>query len=145
MAMSLLVLFLARGSSDNPDGLSFDITDYGAKPVPALSTRSIQTAVAAASAAVAKKTSSVAFVVVPKGKVSQIHMECLARSSSETTPGNLISQFLTGSFALASGVYLKLSEQAVLLGSTKQEDYPAPGWNWDPVSGALLTPVTTRH
>jgi len=38
--------------------------------------------------------------------------------------------FLTGSFALASRVTLRLN--GVLLASTSADEYPASGWDWDP-------------
>jgi len=51
------------------------------------------------------------------------------------TAGN----FLTGAFSLDTGVTLRLDAGAVLLASTKVEDYPtsgwrsrSQGWNWDP-------------
>jgi hypothetical protein len=44
-------------------------------------------------------------------------------------------------FSLASGVFLRLDRDAMLLGSTKSDDYPAAGWNWDP---ALVDTVSVN-
>ena len=93
-----------------PPPSQFDITKFGAEPGgTVLCTSALAKAVAAAAKA------PPAEVVVPAGR------------------------FLTGAFGLASGVKLRLEAGAVLLASTKQEDYPASGWpspmqgwNWDP-------------
>ena len=88
----------------------FDITKFGAQPDgQTLCTGALMEAVSTAAKA------APAEVFVPAGR------------------------FLTGAFGLASGVKLRLDAGAVLLASTKQEDYPATGWpsrmqgwNWDP-------------
>jgi polygalacturonase len=86
----------------------FDITDFGAKPDgTTLATEAIQRSVRAASAAVTPPALT-AEVVVPAGR------------------------FLTGAFSLATGVYLRLERDGVLLASTVVAAYPKPGWNWDP-------------
>ena len=88
----------------------FVITKFGAKPDGAtLCTAAIAKAVGAASAAVAAAgPTATAEVVVPRGR------------------------FLSGAFALATGVYLRLESGAVLLAATTTNAYPAAGWNWDP-------------
>ena len=88
----------------------FVITKFGAKPDGAtLCTAAIAKAVGAASAAVAAAgPTATAEVVVPRGR------------------------FLSGAFALATGVYLRLESGAVLLAATTTDAYPAAGWNWDP-------------
>jgi hypothetical protein len=63
----------------------------------------------------------------------------LTRTHCTTTTG--ATQFLTGMFSLASGVFLRLDRDAILLGSTKSDDYPAAGWNWDP---ALVDTVSVN-
>ena len=94
----------ALGAAGDRAGVrSFNILDFGAVPGGvALCTAALQAAVAAASAA------SPAEVLVPSGT------------------------FLSGSFALASGVVLRLARGALLLASAALADYPAAGFDWDP-------------
>jgi hypothetical protein len=55
-------------------------------------------------------------------------------------------RFLTGSFSLSSGVYLRLERGAVLLAATTVAEYPVGmgrvGWNWDP---ALIETHNATH
>ena len=103
-----------RATTSTADGAAapprFVITQFGAKPDGAtLCTAAIAKAVGAASAAVAAAgPTATAEVVIPRGR------------------------FLSGAFALATGVYLRLDSGAVLLAATTTDAYPAAGWNWDP-------------
>ena len=85
-------------------GGSFNIMDYGAvADGKALCTDAFKKSVAAAVLAGGGS------VVVPAGR------------------------FLTGSFSLASHVFLELStRQSEVLGSNRVDDYPAANWDWDP-------------
>merc|ERR1719253_1322212 len=83
---------------------TFNIVDYGAvEGGNVVSTDAIQKAVKAAAA-----LGEEAEVVVPEGV------------------------FLSGSFSLASSVYLNMQKGSVLLASAALQDYPEEGWDWDP-------------
>ena len=102
--MLLLVMAVGATSAAPP---TFDITRYGAKPDgTTLATDALAHAVSAAAAAAGGSGS--AEVVVPAGR------------------------FLTGTFSLATGVYLRLERGAVLLAATTVAAYPKSVWNWDP-------------
>ena len=93
---------------------SYNIEDYGARRGGHhLCTHAIVAAIAAASA------SGGGHVVVPRN-----------------------GTFLSGSFSLASSVFLKLEPGSVLLASDQVADYPKAGWDWDP--SLIDTHNTTR-
>ena len=110
MTPFLLVLASAMPGSGLPiwsrSPPAVSILDYGAKPGGEVDcTQAITRAVAAATAAVAAAgPAGVAHVVIPRGLT-----------------------FLTGSFSLATGVYLWLDPGSVLLASTELSGYPAVG------------------
>ena len=105
--LQLLVGLLSAGVAFAAGPPTFDITHYGAKPDgTTLATDALAHAVHAAAAAAGGSGS--AEVLVPAGR------------------------FLTGTFSLATGVYLRLERGAVLLAATTVAAYPKAVWNWDP-------------